>query len=321
MSWLRYICIVLAAFVLATGAAHAQTTNANDPWTEVKKLNWQFNGVGHIGNQAIIQIPAGYAFLGASDTRHFLELNGNLPSDTSYTIGPKDLRWFAEFDFEDSGHVSDSEKLDPDSLLDTLKTHNREQQAEMKRRGLDPLILEGWFVEPHYDLVTKRLEWGIRLRTASGQPVVNYTIKLLGRRGVMDAVLVSDPQSLDKDTREFKSVLQGYSFSEGERYTEFRPGDKVAEYGLSALIVGGAAAAAVKTGAFKWLAKFIYVGVIALIAGIGGFFRKLFGRKPSQKAGVRDNSSDAEHKAGESDNWSDAEKEAFRSALNKDRRV
>jgi uncharacterized membrane-anchored protein len=81
---------------------------------------------------------------------------------------------------------------------------------------------------------------------------------------------------LDKDTREFKSVLQGYSFNEGERYTEFRTGDKVAEYGLAALIVGGAAAAAVKTGAFKWLAKLIYVGVIALIAGIGGIFRKSF---------------------------------------------
>jgi uncharacterized membrane-anchored protein len=321
MSRLRYVCNVLGAFALATGTAYAQNTNTTDIWTELNKLNWQFNAVGHIGNQANIQIPAGYAFLGASDTRRFLELNGNLPRDNSYTIGPKDLHWFGEFGFEDSGYISDTEKLDPDSLLDTLKSNNRAQQVEMKRRGLTPLILVGWFVEPHYDLVTKRLEWGVRLRTESGEPVVNYTIKLLGRRGVMDAVLVSDPQSLDKDTREFKSVLQGFSFNQGEQYSEFRPGDKVAEYGLSALIVGGVAAAAVKTGAFKWLAKFIYVGVIALIAGIGGFFRKLFRRQPSQKAGVRDNWSDAEHKAGEDDNWSDAEKEAFRSTMNKDRRV
>ena len=239
MSWLRYICSVLGVFALAISTAYAQNTNGNDYWKDVKKLNWQFNGVGHIGNQANIQIPAGYAFLGASDTRHFLELNGNLPQDNRYTIGPKDLHWFGAFGFEDSGYVSDNEKLDPDALLDTLKSHNREQQAEMKQGGLDPLILVGWFVEPHYDLVTKRLEWGVRLRTVSGEPVVNYTIKLLGRRGVMNAVLVSDPQSLDKDTREFKSVLQGYSFNEGERYFEFRSGDKIAEYGLSALIVGG----------------------------------------------------------------------------------
>jgi uncharacterized membrane-anchored protein len=278
MSWLRYICSVLGAFALATGTAYAQSTNPNDFWSQVNKLNWQFNGVGRIGDEAIIQIPDGYAFLGASDTRHFLELNGNLPEDDKYTIGPKDLRWFSGFGFEDSGYVSDNEKLDPDSLLDTLKNNNTKQQAEMRQQGLDPLILVGWFVEPHYDLVTKRLEWGLRLRTQSGDPVVNYTIKLLGRRGVMDAVLVSDPAALENDVRDFKTVLRGYSFNDGERYSEFRSGDKIAEYGLSALIVGGVAAVAVKSGAFTGLVKLIGVGAIALVAGIGGFFKKLFRR-------------------------------------------
>jgi uncharacterized membrane-anchored protein len=201
MSWLRYICFVFGAIALATGAANAQTTDKDDIWTKLNKLDWQFNGVGQIGDQASIQIPDGYVFLGAPDTRHFLELNGNLPHDNNYTVGPKNLRWFSVFAFEDSGYVSDSEKLDPDSLLDTLKNRNREQQAEMRRRGLKPLILEGWFVEPHYDLVTKRLEWGTRLRTESNEPVVNYTIKLLGRRGVMDAVLGS---------RLIKSTIRGW---------------------------------------------------------------------------------------------------------------
>jgi uncharacterized membrane-anchored protein len=83
---------------------------------------------------------------------------------------------------------------------------------------------------------------------------------------------------LEKNTREFKAVLAGYSFNEGERYAEYRSGDKVAEYGLSALIIGGAAAAAAKSGAFKGLAKFIGIGVIALFASIGGFFKRLFRR-------------------------------------------
>lgn len=118
----------------------------------------------------------------------------------------------------------------------------------------------------------------MRLRTEAGATVVNYTIKLLGRRGVMNALLVSDPTSLESDIREFKTLLQGYSFNEGDQYSEFRPGDKTAEYGLSALIIGGAAAAAVKTGAFKGLAKIIGVGALAAVAGIGSFFKKLFRR-------------------------------------------
>jgi uncharacterized membrane-anchored protein len=272
-------CIALSAIAFVVSTAHCQANNSDDTlWAQINNLGWQRSGLGHIGSQASIQIPSGYAFLGALDTGRFLELNGNLPENSSYIIGPKNLRWFADFTFIDSGHVSDEEKLDPDALLDTLKSHNRDQQAQMKARSLDPLILVGWSVEPHYDLVTKRLEWGLRFRTEAGQAVVNYTIKLLGRRGVMNAVLVSDPSSLEQDTREFKALLQGYSFNEGERYTEFRSGDKVAEYGLGALIVGGAAAAAAKTGAFKGLAKIIGVGVIAAVAGIAVFFRKMFRR-------------------------------------------
>jgi uncharacterized membrane-anchored protein len=263
---------------LAIGTAQSQPAKNNDPWAELNKLNWQFSGSGRIGEQASIQIPGGHAFLGASDTRRFLELNGNLPIDNEYTIGPKDLRWFGVFNFDASGYVRDDEKLDPDSLLDELKRSNRLAQDERKRRGLEVLSLEGWFVEPHYDLVTKRLEWGTKLRTESNEIVVNYTIKLLGRRGVMNAVLVSAPQSLDKDTREFKSALAGYSFNEGERYSEFRSGDKMAEYGLSALIIGGAAAAAAKSGAFKGLAKLLGVGVLGLLGILGAGLKKLFRR-------------------------------------------
>jgi len=52
-------------------------------------------------------------------------------------------------------------------------------------------------------------------------------------------------------------------------------GDKVAEYGLTGLIVGGAAAVAAKAGVFKWLWKVILAGIV----GIGAFFKKLFGKK------------------------------------------
>jgi uncharacterized membrane-anchored protein len=271
------IFAVLGLF-LTIGTAHSQPASSNDPWEDLNKLHWQFSGAGRIGERASIQIPDDHAFLGTSDTRRFLELNGNLPADNQYTIAPKDLRWFGIFQFEDSGYVRDDEKLDPDSLLDELKRANRASQEERKRRGLSPLMLEGWFVEPHYDLVTKRLEWGTKLRTASNAIVVNYTIKLLGRRGVMDAVLVSDPQTLDKDTREFKSALTGYSFNTGERYSEVRSGDKMAEYGLSALIIGGAAAAAAKSGAFKGIAKIIGIGVLGLLGALGVGLKKLFRR-------------------------------------------
>ncbi len=70
----------------------------------------------------------------------------------------------------------------------------------------------------------------------------------------------------------FRNVLAGFSFTQGHQYAEFRQGDKMAKYGLSALVVGGAAAVAVKTGAAKWLWKLVVVAVL----GIGGLFKKFF---------------------------------------------
>jgi len=220
-------------------------------------------------------IPANHGFLGAADTSKFLTLMRNLPRTDSYTFAPNDLNWFAIFDFEDTGYIKDDEKIDADAVLQSLKEGNARGNEERKRRGFPVLNLDGWFVAPHYDTNSKRLEWATKL-SSDGGVSVNYRIRLLGRAGVMSAVLVSDPDSLDKDIRAFKVALNDFSFDPGQRYAEFRTGDKIAEYGLTGLIVGGAAAAAAKTGLFKVIGKFgvlIFVGAAALI---GGIFKWLF---------------------------------------------
>ena len=77
-------------------------------------------------------------------------------------------------------------------------------------------------------------------------------------------------------TEEFNQALKGYAFNPGRRYAEFTSGDKLAGYGLTALIAGGAGAAAVKTGAFKKLGKLIavaFVGLVALIKKLLSAFR------------------------------------------------
>jgi uncharacterized membrane-anchored protein len=70
------------------------------------------------------------------------------------------------------------------------------------------------------------------------------------------------------------SSLSNLTFDSGQQYSEFRPGDKVAEYGLAALVVGGAAAVAVKSGAGFF--KVIGVGVLALVGAAWGFFKRIF---------------------------------------------
>ena len=247
---------------------------------ELDSLAWQSAPkIGAIGSQAQIRLDNNTRFLDSVNTNKFLQLEGNPPVENAYSIAPRSLKWFAIFEFDPTGHVRDDEKIDPDDLLNTLKDQNGRGIQERKRLGLPILHLTEWFVPPHYDVETKRLEWATKLVDDSGRVTVNYLTRILGRTGVMGAVLVSDPDNLEEDTRAFRLALKGFEFVPGQRYSEFQSGDKVAEYGLAALIVGGAAAAAAKTDAGKALFKFIGIGTFAVGAAVMGFFRRLFSRK------------------------------------------
>ena len=249
---------------------------------EMRKLAWQ-NGPTEapVAGKASVKIPKDYVYLDEQNTRRFLELNGNPPDDRHYLIAPKSLNWFAVFSFNPSGYIKDDEKIDPDAILKSLKDSDGPGNEERKRLGMRPLFTDGWQVAPHYDIDTKRLEWGARLRTDKDEKIVNYTSRLLGRTGVMSAVLVSEPASLDADIKEFKSVLKSFTYNSGESYSEFKSGDKVAEYGLAALILGGAAAVATKKGFWAVLAGFfaafwkVLAGLaVAAVAGLGSVFKK-----------------------------------------------
>lgn len=276
---LTLAALLLGALAAPPPAAAQQPSNAEQVAREIVALGWQRGPTtARIGSIASLKVPEGQVFLDERGTRRFLELNGNPPRDGRYTLAAQDLSWFAVFFFEDSGYVKDDEKLDADALLTALRQGDKRSNEERKRLGMPALETEGWHVAPHYDGATNRLEWGMRLRT-EGRPIVNYTIRLLGRRGVMHAILVSDPQSLDRDIAVFKGTLAGYEFTPGERYAEFRAGDRVAEYGLAALVLGGAAAVATKTGFFKAIGKLVIPGLIALGGAAAAFFRKV--RRPA----------------------------------------
>ncbi len=253
---------------------------------ELQKLAWQrAPGEGTIGAKAKIRIPAGYSFLDEPNTRRFLELMGNPPRDGHYLIAPANLDWFAVFSFEAVGYVKDDEKIDAAALLESLQKGDAPGNEERKRLGMAPIYTDGWHVPPHYDSNTKRLEWGMRLRDDKGGLHVNYTSRLLGRSGVMSAVLVTSPQTLNADMKAFNGALAGYQFVAGEQYAEFKSGDRIAEYGLAALVLGGGAAAAAKAGLFKSLGKFLWVIAGGALMVAWALLKKLFGRKESSPPG------------------------------------
>lgn len=264
---------LLASAILASPCAHSEETADTD--NPMANLAWHSGpGSERIGSQAVIKTDADLAFLDEANSRKFLELTGNIPEDDLYVLASTASDWWATFTFSPMGYVKDDDEIDADELLASIKSGDEESNEERKRLGISELYTDGWAVPPHYDSESKRLEWGVRL-ISEGQPVVNYTVRILGRTGVMNATLVADEETLQADVRSFKASLAGFEFNPGERYAEFREGDRVAEYGLAALVVGGGAAIAAKSGLLAKFWKLILLGV----AGLAGISKKLFGRK------------------------------------------
>jgi uncharacterized membrane-anchored protein len=274
----RWLPLALLAFV-ACAAAADDAAKQDSVTEEIRKLPWIAGPTeAKIGDKATLKLTQDYQFLEAPGSKKFLQLLGNPPSDNHYTLVPTHGSWFAVFSFSPDGYVKDDEKIDADKLLQSMKEGEKESNEERKRLGLSQMYLDGWEVPPHYDTATKRLEWGKRLHDEHNEQVINYTVRLLGRTGIMSATLVDDPAHLSADVAAFRDALSTYEYVPGERYAEFRSGDRVAEYGLAALIAGGAAAAVVKTGAGKGLLKLIGLGAVAVFGAVAGVVKKLRGR-------------------------------------------
>jgi uncharacterized membrane-anchored protein len=275
-------CVLLAGVALAASAAVKDERSREDIEKEFNSLPWKLGPFkGDVGTKATIAVPDQARFLPQGSTDKFFELTGNLPFPGASVLVGKG--WFAVFGFDDSGYIKDDEKIDADELLKALQKGDERSNAEREKRGLPKFHTVGWAVPPHYDPQTKHLEWGVKLQAEGHSDYdVNYTVRLLGRTGYESVVLVVSPDRMDAGIADMRQLLKDFEFKPGERYDEFKEGDKVAEYGLGALILGGAAAAAVKTGFWKVILaglaaswKFVLAGVAALVAGI----RKFFSRK------------------------------------------
>ncbi len=241
----------------------------------INSLEWKTSGKGSLGARAEIQVPAGYRFTGGPGTIKLMEAYGNLTNgqELGY-ISPDDMSWFAVFEFDDCGYVKDDEKdkLDPDAILKQLQEGQKAANSEIAKRGMSTLEVVGWHTPPFYNTTTKNLEWAIRLRSSDGGETINYKTKLLGRRGVMDVVLVCDETEMPTIVPEYQKLLTGFAFKPEETYASFKQGDKIAEYGLTGLIVGGGILVAAKSGLLAKLWKPIAIGLLA----IGALIKRIF---------------------------------------------
>ena len=242
---------------------------------------------------ATVNVPEGLQYLNQKDAQSLLvKIWGNPPDSASQVIGmiiqsPKaavsEDGWGIVITYKEDGHVDDADaaKIDYTSLLKQMKEGTVEANKERAKNGYKTAELIGWAEPPHYDPSTHKIYWAKDIAFAgSEQHTLNYCTRILGRRGVLELNAIASLRDLPAIRGEANKALAGVDFNSGNRYADYNSStDKLATYGIAALVAGGVAA---KMGFFKVLLvallaakKLVILGFIAVVSGV----KKLFGRK------------------------------------------
>jgi uncharacterized membrane-anchored protein len=253
-----------------------------------------------LGDNAEIAVPKDFLFTDGEGARKYMALIHNPPTNQEVgLIAPKSEQesWFIIFEFHPDGFVKDDEKssLDAKAILESIQEGTEDENEERKKNGWEAFHVTGWYTPPFYDQQTHNVTWATNGAEDKGaNPCVNYSVRILGRRGTMNVDLVLDPQDMSRVEPVFKSIMAGYRFTEGSRYADFMPGDKVAEFGLTALIAGGAGAVAVKTGLLAKFWKLIvtlfaamWKFIVMVFVAISAYFKRIWAKIKSIFSGKK----------------------------------
>ena len=241
-----------------------------------------------VGKVAELKLPANFAYVGPDSLDRFYELTHNMRNgnEAGVLLSPGD--WLLFFDYDEIGYVKDDDKnqLNADKLMKSMAEGQDDANADRKKRGWDEMKLKGWASPPHYDPKTNNLKWAINLTSSSDgfkEVSINESIRLLGRAGVMNVTLVTDAAGFKAAEAEADRMLAGnFSYVTGQKYAEFKTGDKVAAIGLSALVLGGAGVMAAKSGLLAKMWKLVIVAIAAVAAAVKKLWNRITGAKPPE---------------------------------------
>lgn len=247
-----------------------------------------------LGEQAVVHLPQNMFFVPRLQAERLMQAYGN-GKDSSLlgVVMPKsdEEDWVITVNFDKAGYIKDDDakNWDVKELLDSLREGTEQSNEERKKRGFPELTVDGWVEAPKYDSNTQRLVWSVAAKHkgagAEEDPTVNYNTYALGRDGYITLDLITQQSLVPKDKTAVLAVLDNLNYVDGKRYADFNSStDKVAEYGLAALVAG---VAAKKLGLFAviaaFLAKFAKVGILAAAALGGGLWKRLRGKKAGQQ--------------------------------------
>ncbi|MEO8066189.1 MAG: DUF2167 domain-containing protein [Flavobacteriales bacterium] len=283
-STITYADTSMTAENVAASMAYVDSVENTFTWqTGVVKLD---NGV------ATLNIPAGFKFLDAAQSARVLVDHWGNP-DAGGTLGmifPESDGVLSEGGFafvvsyEEMGFVEDddADDIDYDEMMAGFKKEDITDNQQRATINFPPVYTIGWAAPPFYDKEKKVLHWAKELQFGDSAEMntLNYNVRVLGRKGVLQLNAVSTMDELDNVKANIPGVLAMAQFNDGFRYDQFDDNtDQVAALTVGGLVAGKVLA---KVGLFAFFGKFIKVIVLAVVAGGAAIWRFLSGRKKKE---------------------------------------
>jgi len=237
--------------------------------------------------QAVLKLPVGMQYIPQPAAGRLMQAMGNTTDERLLGLvkATGDSSWLVVARWEPSGYIKDDDAKDwnVDELFQSLKDGTEAANERRKELGFPALEIVGWVQKPAYDAATHRLVWSMAARTPGepdGEQSINYNTYALGREGYIGLNLISARDHIERDKPAAHTLLGALAFNDGKRYQDFdSKTDKVAAYGLAALVAG---VAAKKLGliavVLAFAAKFAKVLLLAG-AGVIAVVSKVFKRK------------------------------------------
>jgi uncharacterized membrane-anchored protein len=229
-----------------------------------------------LSDEAVLKLPAGYIFVPQKEAALVMGAMGNPITVTFLGMITSEAStddWFITVDFNKAGYLreEDARSWSPDRLLVWLKNGVEATNKASFSQGLPALEVKGWADAPQYNPITRRLTWAAvtdeKDAPADSNPFINYQTFTLGRNGYLALKLIANRNALNADKKHIEKILDSVTFNEGKRYQDFTAGkDKVAEFGLSALVANPTEALDVLGDSNSFLGK---TGKLLILLAVG----------------------------------------------------
>jgi uncharacterized membrane-anchored protein len=235
--------------------------------------------------QAKLALPEHFGFIPRPQAADYMRALGNrVDDDFIGLIVPlgADGEWLVTLEYIASGYIKDDDARhwDADKLLQSLKDGTEAANVDRLAQGIPELVVTRWVEVPKYEGGSHQLVWAAEARSKGREdrdPTINYNTYVLGREGYVSLNLITSAANVTHDKAAAHALLAATEFDNGKRYGDFNSStDKVAAYGLAALIAG---VAAKKLGLLALLAatvvKFAKLIALAVAGAIAVLSKRL----------------------------------------------